>query len=264
MNNLKRSLGYEEEETKLVVYYDIQDISSPTTVLTNYTSSVKSMEIDGSETISEIAQGNVTYQFDKVGEHVVKYEFNDPTAIGNGSPLFQNLTTIKKIEIPNTFKSVEDYAFAICSGLTSVTIGSGVTSIGQSAFNNCSGLTSVTIGSGVTSIGQDAFRSCSGLTSIEIPNSVTSIGQNAFYYCTSMPSVTIGNGVTSFGGGAFYGCTSLSRVTVKATTPPTLEGNSVFGVNASGRKIYVPSESVNTYQAAINWNTYASDIEAIQ
>ena len=35
------------------------------------------------------------------------------------------------------------------------------------AFYNCSGLTSVTIGNSVTSIGDSAFRGCSGLTSIE-------------------------------------------------------------------------------------------------
>jgi hypothetical protein len=36
-------------------------------------------------------------------------------------------------------------AFYGCSGLTSCTIGSGVTSIGSSAFLNCSGLTSITV-----------------------------------------------------------------------------------------------------------------------
>ncbi|MBO4412440.1 MAG: leucine-rich repeat domain-containing protein, partial [Clostridia bacterium] len=64
-------------------------------------------------------------------------------------------------------------------------------SIGDSAFDNCTGLTSVTIGSSVTSIGDSAFDNCTGLTSIEIPNSVTSIGEYAFYYCTGLTSVTI-------------------------------------------------------------------------
>ena len=45
------------------------------------------MEVDGvlMDTVS------TTYQFDSVGEHVIKYEFSDPTAIGNGSPLFSNV-----------------------------------------------------------------------------------------------------------------------------------------------------------------------------
>ncbi|MBE6694860.1 MAG: leucine-rich repeat domain-containing protein [Ruminococcaceae bacterium] len=63
-------------------------------------------------------------------------------------------------------KSIGSYAFSGCSGITSVTIGNGVTSIGSRAFEDCSGLTSVTISNGVTSIGSYAFDDCSGLTSI--------------------------------------------------------------------------------------------------
>ena len=66
--------------------------------------------------------------------------------------------------------------FGGCSGLTSVTIGNGVTSIGESAFYGCSGLTSITIPDSVASIGHEAFEYCRGLTSITIPESVTSIG----------------------------------------------------------------------------------------
>ena len=64
-----------------------------------------------------------------------------------------------------------------------------VTSI-ESAFDGCSGLTSVTIPTRVTSIGNSAFSGCSGLTSVTIPNSVTSIGKNAFYGCSGLTSVT--------------------------------------------------------------------------
>ena len=72
------------------------------------------------------------------------------------------------------------YAFKGCSGLTSMIIPSGVTSIGDEAFYGCSGLTSLTIPSSVTSIGELAFEGCRGLTSMTIPSSVTSIGWGAF------------------------------------------------------------------------------------
>ena len=55
--------------------------------------------------------------------------------------------------------------------------------LNKGAFSDCSGLTSVTIPDGVTSIGNGVFSGCSGLTSITIPDSVTSIGSYAFYNC---------------------------------------------------------------------------------
>lgn len=51
---------------------------------------------------------------------------------------------------------------------------------GFSPFYAKSALSSVTIGSCVTSIGSDAFNNCSNLASITLPSSVTSIGNNAF------------------------------------------------------------------------------------
>ena len=68
-----------------------------------------------------------------------------------------------------------DYAFYGCSGLTSLTLPSSVTSIGRGAFHGCWKLTSLTIPSGVTSIGYYAFRGCSGLTLWKIQNCDTSI-----------------------------------------------------------------------------------------
>ena len=75
---------------------------------------------------------------------------------------------------------IGEYAFAYCSGLTSLAIPSSVSSIGRAAFYKCSGLTSLSISSGVTMIGEYAFAYCSGLTSLSIPSSVTSIGEEAF------------------------------------------------------------------------------------
>ena len=85
----------------------------------------------------------------------------------------------------NTYEvlGIAGRAFSGCTGLTSVTIPSSVTSIGSDAFSGCTGLTSVTIPSSVTTIGYNAFSDCTGLTSITIPSSVTSIGERAFSGC---------------------------------------------------------------------------------
>ncbi len=60
------------------------------------------------------------------------------------------------VELPNSLVEIGRAAFCAC-GLTSVTIPDNVQTIGQSAFASCQNLSTITIGSGVTSIGYFAF-----------------------------------------------------------------------------------------------------------
>ena len=150
-------------------------------------------------------------------------------------------------------------AFAIGCGATEYTIPDSVTTIGNDAFAECYSLTSVTIPDSVTTIGICAFLSCSSLTSVTIPDSVTTIGTCAFYGCSSLESVTICDSVTEIGDVAFSNCVSLTSVYCKATIPPA-GGDYMFSYNASGRKIYVPMESVEAYKSAYGWSDYVDDI----
>ena len=95
-----------------------------------------------------------------------------------------------------------------CTG--SVSIPSGVTSIGVWAFDGCISLTEITIPDSVTSIGWYAFDECISLTKITMPDSVTSIGGYAFKGCTSLTEITIPNSVVDIGESAFENCTNLT------------------------------------------------------
>ena len=53
--------------------------------------------------------------------------------------------------------------------------------IGWYAFDGCSGLTSLNLPAGISSIGYRAFAGCSGLTSLTLPAGITEIGDKAFY-----------------------------------------------------------------------------------
>ena len=195
---------------------------------------------------------------------------------------FYSCSSLTSVTIGNSVATIGEQTFYNCESLTSVTIGNSVTSIGASAFSDCYSLASVTIPDSVTTIGEEAFRSCTSLTSVTIPDSVTTIGDRAFYYCENLTSVTIPDSVTTIEGYAFAGCSSLTSVTIpdsvktirnyafcdctsltivycKATTPPSLSSY-VFKNNASGRKIYVPTESVDAYKRATNWSSYKSSI----
>ncbi len=134
---------------------------------------------------------------------------NSVKSIGNYAFSSCGLTSVT---IPNSIKSIGNYAFDECSELTSITIPNSVTTIGDGAFSGCSRLTSVTIPNGVTSIGEDAFHGCSGLTSVSIPNGVTSIGNYAFSNCYKLTSISIPNSVTTIGDYAFYYCSNLKSI----------------------------------------------------
>ncbi|MBR2031705.1 MAG: leucine-rich repeat protein [Alistipes sp.] len=166
---------------------------------------------------------------------------------------------LSEYTIPNSVTSIGWGAFEYCRSLKSVTIPDSVTSIGYYAFHDCTSLKSVTIGNSVTSIGIYAFYGCTSLTSVTIGNSITSIGYSAFYECTSLTSVTIPNSVTEIGSYAFAYCSSLKYVYCKPTTPPTGD-YTMFYKNASWRKIYVPTSSVDAYKTADGWSDYANYI----
>ena len=91
-------------------------------------------------------------------------------------------------------------------------------------------------------------------------DTITSIGDYAFQNCTSLTSVTIPDSVTSIGNYAFGYCPSLTNVYCKPTAPPSGEP-SMFAYNVSGRKIYVPRDSVEAYKSAAYWGNYCEDIE---
>lgn len=201
---------------------------------------------------------------------------------------FYGCKSLESITIPDSVTRIGMWAFHECSMLTSVTIGNSVTEIGNNAFyycyslksitipdsiteirdlvfGNCISLANITIPNSVTKIGEYTFLDCDSLTNITIPNSVTSIGNTAFYGCDLLKSITIPESVTEIGDGAFWCCSSLASVYCEPTTPPNIISNAhdisfLFLDNAPGRKIYVPTQSVDAYKSADYWKFFADDI----
>ena len=167
---------------------------------------------------AKIVEGGDAYFWDVDNQ----YTSNDML----GDNAFYGCSGLTSLTIPSSVTSIGEWAFSGCSGLTSLTIPSSVTEIGGGAFSGCSGLTSLTIPSGVTSIGEWAFSGCSGLTSLTIPSGVTSIGDNAFSGCSGLTSLTIPSGVTSIGRAAFESCSGLKSLTIPSGV--TSIGNYVF------------------------------------
>ena len=91
-----------------------------------------------------------------------------------------SLETVIGLENTTGFNGSTHF-FRGCTKLTTLTLPSGLTSIGKETFYNCSSL--VTIGNweeatkDITSIGQEAFYGCSSIVSLKLADSITSIGQ---------------------------------------------------------------------------------------
>ncbi len=178
----------------------------------------------------------------------------------------------KSIEIGSCIDTIGENAF-LTEWVSAITIPSNIKTLEKGAFSSCVSATSLTLNEGLETIGQAAFTYCSSIGSVVIPNSVKTIGVQAFYVCNSLSSVTIGSGVTTISRDAFAqdsvgGHNNMQSVTILATTPPTIaetaQGSAYTTTVFNGSyPIYVPAQSVTTYQTAVGWSGYASRIQAI-
>jgi len=143
-----------------------------------------------------------------------------------GDNAFCDCSGLTSLTLPSGVTEIGNAAFEGCSGLASLTLPSGVTKIGDNAFCDCSGLTSLTLPSDVTEIGNAAFEGCSGLASLTLPSGVTKIGYSAFLRCSGLTSLTLPSGVTEIGNAAFEGCSGLTSLTLPSGV--TKIGNAAF------------------------------------
>ena len=155
---------------------------------------------------------------------------------------FDSCSGLTSITLPSGVTEIGDYAFTRCSGLTSITLPSGVTKIGYSAFSGCSGLISLTLPSGLTEIGSSAFADCSRLTSLTLPSGVTEIGEFAFLGCSGLTSIPLPSGVTKIGYSAFSGCSGLISLTLPSGL--TEIGSFTFDGCSGLTSIYVYTEKL--------------------
>ena len=156
---------------------------------------------------AKIVAGGDYYYYDNLFNNKV-YTSNDEI----GEYAFAYCSGLTSLTLPVGITSIGEFAFSGCSGLTSLTLPDGITSIGEYAFYGCSGLTSLNLPAGITEIGESTFSDCSGLTSLTLPDGITSIGGGTFCICSGLTSLTIPDGITSIGNGAFEGCSGLTSL----------------------------------------------------
>ena len=118
--------------------------------------------------------------------------------------------------------------------IETVTIGSGVTTVGSNAFWSFSQLQNITLPEGVTTIGERAFQECDKLDGITIPSTVTAIGESAFLRCYALPAIGVAAGNAHFtsADGVLYNKAKTELVCYPIKKPGT-----AFTVPAGVKKI---------------------------
>lgn len=168
---------------------------------------------DGTAVISSGASA----VFRNSGNIVIPSEIDGYTVAEIGWYCFTGETGLFSVEIPETVRSVGNYAFENCYGLNTVnfdsnSVSAGTEIIGEGAFTNCYGLYQLNLPAGLKIIGDKAFDSCSALSTVNIPYGVESIGAEAFADCTALQKINIPVSVTELGDDVFDGCTSMLTV----------------------------------------------------
>ena len=82
---------------------------------------------------------------------------------------------------------------------------------------------------------------------------------SAFFSCINLRSVIIGSGITIIGNTAFSNCSKLTNITLLPTAPPGI-GSGVFSNISASATFTVPKGTLNAYQTADGWSTYADKI----
>ena len=180
-----------------------------------------------------------------------------------GDYAFGGCSALTSLVIPSSVTSIGSYAFYSCSGLSSIVLPSSVESIGELAFYYCNGLTSINIPEKIRTIGIYVFGDCSKLTSVILPSSVTTIAKCAFSGCSGLTSINIPSSVTSIGSAAFGGCTGVSLIQANSFLPIDLSStySTVFGVNTATTILKVPAGSKAAYKAAFQWRDFLYIVE---
>lgn len=156
------------------------------------------------------------------------------------------------------------YKYGLCSGLTSVTIPEGVTSIGSGAFHDCSGLTSVTINS--NDIMNESFTLKTnkkpeytlgdyfptGVSFFYIGGNVTSIADYAFYwYPTSCNVILQSNNINKIGKNHSFGSAHILCNNGTRTLFTCWEADIIPYEFGSGTKLYKPYLSWSTTPTSV-------------
>ncbi|MEE1119573.1 MAG: leucine-rich repeat domain-containing protein, partial [Bacteroidales bacterium] len=218
--------------------------------------------------------GGVFYNCSRLTSVTLSNNITSLPAYG-GYGFFEDCDSLTSITIPNSVTSIGNDAFRNCSSLTSVTcLAETAPTIGSNVFEYTPDTKTLMVACGVDysswedsttwaniqytdldifRIGNLRYEKISNteVKIIDCNDSVTEI-----IIPLSVEQCGISYNVTSIGSGAFANCSFLQNITCLATTPPTLEDNTVFPY-PNIASLNVPCGSLEDYSAPTSyWNVF--------
>lgn len=152
------------------------------------------------------------------GQEAMTQFLNVPATLNSIGQWAFAYTGLKSIDLLNTAitgfaidRGMGGYQFAWCSNLESVGLPKYLTHTGQGTFLKCEKLKSISLPSGLKTIGYSAFGN-TGLEEIVIPASVTTIEEGAFSGCASLKTVYFEGTPNSIHNKAFYNSTAITDI----------------------------------------------------
>lgn len=180
----------------------------------------------------------------------------------------------KIINIPNTVKEINEYAFYDCIYQEKLNIPSETVTIPYGIFKFSHGLSfidvdvnsacftsidgvlydksvseliacprlkdEITILDGIQTISPFAFYSCQNLRVINMPNSITMLGEAGFWGCNSLTDINFSDNITFIDDNAFWECTSLTSMLLPKSIAGI--GDNAFTGCTNLTKIYINRE----------------------
>lgn len=186
---------------------------------------------------------------------------------------------IKKIVLPNTVRTIENYAFHQSKNLEEIELPSSLTEIGEYAFAS-SPLKSILIPEGVKNIGEGCFWRCRNLEKVSLPSTLKKIPRRCFSESFKLQKVTLTDGIKEIDEQAFndtgiasiaipasielidnHGLDthSISVITCLGENPCVLDGATFW----EGVTVYVPKNALARYKQDVEWKKFPN-IKAIE
>lgn len=181
-------------------------------------------------------------------------------------------TGLTSFEVPSAVTKLNNYTFANCYSLESVTLSEKLTTLGTSVFQNCSALAEIVVpeGNTVFKVGEDGSLYSGGALAVyvenpsggsvyTVPSHVTDIGAYAFDG-RDFETLIIPKTVRTIGDYAFQNCLNLKNVTFEAGTEGLTIGKNAFYKCAALESVKFPARLVSLGNTAFQGCTALTNV----